>query len=489
MTITTIFELGVSSFILSPIQSQNRDPSIAIGWNFHHEKAISSISKKIITRIASSSVSSPDGNITAPSQVSPNSNTNELVEIPIIGPLLNVHKPIIVGDSIWLDPPTPLQWKTIEASVEAKHGGSIFNWISTTVSNTNEMVMSKINLATTDQSPLVAILHNGGKDYATIAAVEGILTKNVGSIDTSDSESFRESLASLNSPYYSDSSKVRLFAIGRAKISHHQTKFLTGGFEYDDNQCIGSTDINSFKSEPLLVARMGLLLDSDKEGNKKSSPVHALNRISSFAQRVRLLHDDRQHIVRGLQAAQSRLEIAMEKWADWDGIGSLNANKETDTSTESNSYDLDGVLNQFIREYDTDERGSLSIPTHSLPLSPSAARCIELDNYGLGTTSSAYVPLPSMVNIIMERLEKYYSPERLQSEEFEYECLSWCTLQSLQTYLSSEEIHEALYECTNTCDRLQLLYEGMLRHKTALTELAVAKSTELRNCGEECDLF
>jgi len=411
------------------------------------------------------------------------------VEIPIIGPLLNIQKPIIVGDSIWLDPPTPLQWRTIEASVEAQHGGTILNWIPTTVSDANEMATTKLNLATTDRSPLVAILHNGGKEYATIAAVEGIVTKKDGSIDTRDSESFRESLASLSSPYYSDSSRIRLLAIGRAKISHHQTKFLKEGFEWDIDQGNESSDVNSFTSEPLLVARMKLLLDSNEEGKRAASPVHALNRLSIFAQRVRLLQEDRQRIVRGLQAAQSRLEMAMNEWEDWDGIGSLNTNVETATTPQTRSSDDDGVLNQFLREYDTDEKGTSPIPTHSLPLSSRAARCIELDNYGLGTSSSAYVSLPSMVDPLLEKLEKYYSPDRLQSEEFEYEAFSWCALQSLQSYLSPEEIHEALYECTNTCGRLELLYQTMIKHKIDLTELAVAKTTELRNCGEECDLF
>jgi len=62
-------------------------------------------------------------------------------------------------------------------------------------------------------------------------------------------------------------------------------------------------------------------------------------------------------------------------------------------------------------------------------------------------------------------------------------------LQSLQHYMSSCQICEALYECTNTCARLELLYHAMIKHKMDLNELAKSKSLELRNCGEECNLF
>jgi len=366
------------------------------------------------------------------------------------------------------------------------------------------MATSQLHLATTDQSPLVAILHNGGHEYATIAAIEGIVTKKDVPIDTTDSESFRESLASLASPYYSESSRVRLFAVGRARLSYHQTKFLTeDDWKWDTNDQHRNQNDGSIQSEPLFVARMELLLDSSEDGDSKTSPVHALNRISGIAQRIRFLLDDRQRIVRGLQAAQSRLEMVSKEWEDWDGIGALNSqspgptppitdtNMATTPTTETVDDDEDGVLNQFLREYydATSEKVTSPVPMHSLPLSAGAARCVELENYGMGTTSSAYVRLSNLVGVLTEQLQHHYSPERLSSEEFEYEAFSWCALQSLQTYLTPTEIHTAMYACTSTCGRLEFLYQAMIRHKLQLTELAIAKTTELRNCGEECDLF
>eukprot|EP00536_Pseudo-nitzschia_multiseries_P003306 jgi/Psemu1/7413/gm1.7413_g len=537
-----------------------------------------------------------------------NNNKNEILEIPIIGPLMNLPKPIVIGDSMWLDPPTPLQWKTIEAAVDAQNGRTLL-WnpgssspsaaaaASTAMgATTTTAAANKLNLATTDGSPLVAILHNGGHEYATIAAVEGIATTKqqqqqqqpkqqngyTPSIDTTDAESFRESLArlTLGSPYYSDSSRIRLLAIGRAKLSYHQTKFLNEGFDFafesngnnnnnnNENKNEQQPQHGTAPSEPLFVARMELLLDSIHDSgngngkygssstststsstsrNKKASPVHALNRISGVAQRIRFLHDDRQRIARGLRAAQARLEMASDEWEDWDGIGSLdntnintnintlddnnnnnnnNNNPET-TATTTTTTTTDGtsattttnpptpqpieeddavVLGQFLREYDSAIRNNgnsengegtgtgrtFPIPMHSMPLSEGAARCTELDNYGLGTTTAAagslFVPLSKLAGVLTERLEPYYSPERLSSEEFGYEALSWCVLQSLQAYLTPREIHAALYECTSTCGRLDLLYRAMVRHKSELTELAIAKTTELRNCGEECDL-
>jgi hypothetical protein len=402
-----------------------------------------------------------------------NSLPHKKQEISIIGPLLNLNAPLTIGSSIVLDPPTPLQWRTIEASVEAHHRVSM-NADSTITNEIQTKITSdRLNLntmATTDKCPLVAVLHRGAKDYATIAAIVGIVTKKDAKIDTGDAESFRESLASSTSIYYSNLSSVRLMAVGRGKLSLFNNKYLED--KEDDS--------------PILVARMELLLDSNENGKKPTSSVHALNRLSTYAQRINFLHKDRQRIVRGLQAAQSRLERAMETWEDWDNIGSLNNDFKTTKLVEEDKKDI--FLNEFLQEYDYKQKDTHSTPTRSLPLSPNATRCIELDNYGL-TTSSAYVDLTSMSKVLLEKLEHFYSPTRLETEDFEYECLSWCALQSLQIYLSPSEIHDALYICTNTCERLEILYHAMIKHKIDLHEIARAKSTELMNCGEECDLF
>jgi hypothetical protein len=463
MTIRLVEMLLLSLMVLVSVASPFSNRHIGC-YCYSNHRIISSYSIKSTAKIKS--------RITCGSSCY-NSLPHKKQEIAIIGPLLNLNAPPIIGSSIVLDPPTPLQWRTIEASVEAHHS---MNADSATANEMQLTITSdRLNLntmATTDKSPLVAVLHHGAKDYAIIAAIVGIVTKKDVKIDTSDAESFRESIASSTSIYYSDLSLVRLMAVGRGKLSLFNNKYLED--KEDDS--------------PILVARMELLLDSNENGKKPTSPVHALNRLSTYAQRINFLHKDRQRIVRWLQAAQSRLEIAMGTWEDWDNIGSLNNEFKTTTAKLVEEDTKETFLNEFLEEYDYKQKDAHSTPTRSLPLSPNAARCTELDNYGL-TTSSAYVDLTSMSKVLLEKLEHFYSPTRLETEDFEYECLSWCALQSLQIYLSPSEIHDALYICTNTCERLEILYHAMIKHKRDLHEIAQAKSTELMNCGEECDLF
>jgi hypothetical protein len=394
------------------------------------------------------------------------------VEIPVIGPLLDMPKPLIIGESTWLAPPTPLQWKTIETCLEAQK---------------KSLQQESTTIATIDHAPLVAVLHRDGKDHCTIAAIAGIVTER-GSIDTSDAESFRESLASLTLPYYSDSSRVRVMGIGRARLSRFsvQCDGVTPNLGHSKIEQEEREDKKISSNEPLLVARMQLLVDSNENG-KASSPVHALNQLGAMTSRIRFLHTSRQKIVRGLQAAQFRLEMAMEGWQDWDGIGSLFESKETDSIAKSDhlNEDLKDTLNSFLQEFNCVEDVSV-ITSHPVPLSPGASKCIQLENFGLGGSKSAYADLTAMAEVLVEELRPYY--RKSDAEEFFYEAFSWAALESLKACMTNDQIAEAL-KTINTSERLELLYQAMLKHKMELNELAKAKSKELRDCGEECSLF
>jgi hypothetical protein len=397
-------------------------------------------------------------------------STRGPLQIPVIGPLLNVPKPLIIGESMWLDPPTPLQWKTIEACVEAQQNG-----VHRQQKRQSEQTNNDKNLATIDQSPLVAILHRNGKDFATIAAIVGITKDSKASIDTSNPESFRESLASAHSPYYTDSGRVRFVGIGRAKLSRFTVQ--------DDTNNIDDKDENGNFNEPLLTAQMKLILDSNENG-KATSPVHALNQLSMLVSRIRFLHQDRQKIVRGLQAAQSRLVMASEDWQDWDGIGTLFDGKQQESIADVNQQEMSSTLGSFLQKFSQD-RSVIS----SRPLSGNGVRCLQMDNYGLGSSPTAYADFDRMARELVDRLRPYYYPTTVNTEEFEYEAFSWVALESLKLYLSPEDILQAL-ESSNTCERLEFLYDAMMCHKTDLVELAHAKSQELLDCGEECtDLF
>ncbi|KAG7358747.1 hypothetical protein IV203_015336 [Nitzschia inconspicua] len=403
-------------------------------------------------------------------------SSSRTLEIPVIGPLLNVPKPLIIGESMWLNPPTPLQWKTIETCVEAQKLSIEHQQSNTpTTDRPNDTTVhthSLENMATIDQSPLVAVLHKDGKDFATIAAIVGIVTKE-GSIDTTSAESFRESLAMLHTPYYSDHSRVRLVGIGRAKLTNFVVRHPNEN-EGDD----------TLIHEPLLMAQMELLLDSNEHG-KASSPVHALNRLSMLTSRIRFLHQDRQQIVRGLQAAQARLEMAMEDWQDYDGIGAVFAGQDDPLGreNENSNVDLQMTLHSFLQEFNQDT--NTDHMASSRPLTPTAAMCLTMDNFGLGVSPTAYADLMPMSEFLVERLQPFYSPQRWDTEEFAYEAFSWVALESLKFYLPSETISEAL-QSSNTYQRLEVLYHAMMNHKQDLTVLAKAKSQELLDCGEEC---
>ena len=185
-----------------------------------------------------------DGNHTEHTAASSTSSkAAAALEIPILCPLLNVAKPLIVGESLTMDHLTPGQWKTIEACVEAQQQQNDENDDS--------------NMATIDQAPLVAILHTGQRNFATLAAVVGISSgfssthsdDNDSVLDTSSSTSLQESLlglSSASSQLYNDASKVRLMGIGRAKLSQQHVK--TSGDEDQPN--------DSSSDEPILMAKM-----------------------------------------------------------------------------------------------------------------------------------------------------------------------------------------------------------------------------------------
>ena len=170
--------------------------------------------------------------------------------------------------------------------------------------------------------------------------------------------------------------------------------------------------------------------------------------------------------------------MASEEWQDWDDIGSLFGDEAQSQSTPSVDYQQ--TVSDMIRTF-TGE--------HSMVLSPAAAAVLRMDNYGLGSTPSAYSDLTSLSRVLFEQLQGYYSPERVQTEEFEYCVFSWVALQSVQAFLEPKELSEAM-ECTNTCQRMEQVYDAMMCHKEALQQLIEAKIEELQDCGEECtDLF
>lgn len=437
-----------------------------------------------------------------PLETSARSSTE--LEIPLIGPLFQAP-PLIIGANAWLDPPTPLQWKTIEVCVDACQE-----------SNGVDATIAAGVMATIDAAPLVAVLQEAS-EYATIAAIVGYKARSTSGtqVDTFDTASLRESLAGLStSPFFKDGVKVRLLGIGRAKLSNLIAKEDQGDGQLTErNDSPTATEGDEFLleehpfhetvREPVMMAKMTLILDSSIRGGdgktsqdfgrRFSSPVHAINKLSTWASRIGFLHQDRQKLVQGIQAVQARLEMLSEEWQDWDGIGDIYEGPEGSQGTTR--YDPNAAfqskINDLLEAVPAPSRGSDPNDagfSQSKVLSPRAAMCLEMENFGLGSTPSAYSDLQALTTVMQERLCSYYSPDRVQTEEFEYSLFSWVALQSLMACLPRTEIRNAM-ESTNTGERLEMIYDSMLVHKESLRDLANAKGQELRDCGEECDIF
>jgi hypothetical protein len=380
--------------------------------------------------------------------------------VPVIGPLLR-GLPLLIGADLFLNPPTPIQWKTIEQCVES-----------------HSQARNSFNLTTAvlDAAPLVAIMDGDESDgcYATLAAIVGVTGANKEvKLDTTDADSFRESLAkivggtTIGKPLYSADSKIRLLGIGRAKLTH---------FEKVD------TD-----EGPVLMARIDLLQDEAQAGTAKKSPVHVVSEMATWASRIGFIHQDRRKLTQGLQAANVRLQLASKNWQDHDGIGDLvfkelkeqgNRDKvqqqeeEEGTSTNGLQDKIDAMLAIFVQT------------GQSRPLSEASARLLKLENFGLGNSPASLEKLEPLTSGLIERLQPYYSPELLSTEEFYYGVYSFVALTSLQSYLYRSDLTWAL-RSVDTIDRLKQVYGWMDEHKWLLKEVAVSKSQELSDCGEE----
>jgi hypothetical protein len=489
-----------------------------------------------------------DGNDGQPSPKMAKGSTGkkEQWEIPILGPLLDRPKPLLIGESMTLKPPiTPLQWYTIQTCVDAQQQqqGQDDALDSTDGSSSSTAPTKKkktSSYVTIDESPIVAVLHQGSKEYATLAAIVGISSSSsatAGSASTTtttnydddehedDDDDFhskinRLALDYMNTRYYNDKSQVRLVGIGRVKLSHITTKNLDlighGGSTTEANHDEDDDDRDEWK-EPIVVAqRIQLLWDNstkDGEYTKASSPVHSISKLSTQASKIRMLHKQRQSLTHQLQMAQTRLDMASQQWQDYDGIGSIGSSSSsfrfydtvpspsastpkrveeestslamsTTSSSSSQSTHECGVVD------DADIKNNVSLTT-TLP-SYGASRCLNvLENYGMGFTQSAIADLDAMADVLISVvLRPYFSPQVIDSEEFIYEALSWVALSSVQMYCTSDELVDAMFHTTRTAERFDIIYNAQLRHKQDLVELTQRKQQELLDCGEECtDIF
>lgn len=425
--------------------------------------------------------------------------------IPVLGPIPGA-KPLVVGSDMYLDAPTPMQWLTLEESIVAFQQ-----------QNNTEGVPTIGATATIDASPLVAIMHDSinhvdgsqGARYATLAAVVGMSSSQVASncdpTDLSQTMSKQKLL-----PF---SSRIRLVGVGRAMLHDFYYRISMTDMDDDDDSVNDNEssiprmmqedeDEDERRKTPIIVASFQLLSDEGVHSNPKASkhgvqsrftsPVHALARMGSAANRLIRLHDDRRRLVRGLQAAKVRLEFVTNQrsneWMedDYDGLGLIGSSSsssstlEGDNDEEEQQLDIDNLLESYPST-------SVSVgAVHSMGVL--SRSLLDKANYGLGFSAASMTSLPSLTKALLEKLEPFYTTEKVGTEEFYYEALSFCAMQSLESYFVEDtpDYWSWGLTCTNTVERLEQVHEWMWQHKHELELLALQASQDLRDCGEEC---
>lgn len=408
----------------------------------------------------------------------------------------------MVGADFVLDPPTPMQWQSLEETVvvHQKH---------------LKDELQSLAVASIDAAPLVAIMDEytssagqvlqlqGTKKagrYATIAAVVGIssnaVTTTAPIVDTSDETSFMESIMRIGRSATPLDSKIRLVGIGRAVLydfyyqvptrqqdeamDEHGHLILENDGDIDDDACETNLATN------IVMADFRLLTDSAERSyvfelpgrSAFASPVHAMAKMSNMANKLQRIHQDRRRYVAGLQAAKSRLKgatqgsVEEEDLLDHDGLGMLFA-QYGDTKEEAVNTDrVQPVIDEFLNTFHDDAQVE-----HT--------RLLALENYGMGYSSASISSIHDLTHVWLEKLQPYYSPARRESEEHHFEVLSFVACLSMAKFLEPHQLGKAL-RCTNTIERLGQVYEWMWEHVRLLKQESEKISQELRNCGEEC---
>ena len=275
--------------------------------------------------------------------------------IPVLGPFPDKPTTLLGGEFV-LSAPTPVQWKTIMECVDV-HDVALKN-----------LKVNGTYAANLDAAPVVAILENdpsatdrstSATRYATLAAIVGV-TSLEHFLDTSDAIRFRDSLQRIrtaSSTFFTPDSKVRMVGVGRAQLSHFGTKNKDAIIPNPTTSPSAEQDTVRGDSEPILMARLRVLLDQGvastmlqqinhhrdttdqgkqlQQESAKMARARKMGEMSLWASRINSLHVDRQKLVRGLQAAETRLQDAASKeWEDFDGIGDFYNTKDEKAEAE-----------------------------------------------------------------------------------------------------------------------------------------------------------
>lgn len=421
----------------------------------------------------------------------------DLPSIPVIGPIV-AAPPLMIGQEMFLDPPTPLQWKALQECV-VEHFNQRKNKNSEAIGGEIGLTMNSAVSATINASPIVAVIDEWTKDapvfpphsplttggrYATLAAVVGI-SKN----KSAKLESYGEETSFVDYVENSDiilplSSSVRLVGIGRAalrgffyrvpsELDEHEDLDFDDGYE-------DRTPIVMAEFEPLVDdASIYSNTDPNLIGNKgvrsyRSSPVHALSALYNLVNRVEWIHDDRRKLVTGLIAAKARLRMSVERkdtevgesLIDHDGFGAL---------FERN---VGMTIEELLDRFEGTKKKETTETKSQLDMLESR------ENWGLAYYA-AFSTIAELTKVTVASLEPYYSQSFRDREEFEAEISSFIAFRVLEGYVTKKDITWCLI-CTSSLERLERALDILIDHKVHLQKLVNRISDELKACGEEC---
>ena len=467
-----------------------------------------------------------------------------VMTIPVLGPIPN-SPPILVGEDRILKCPSPLQWNTIE---ECIHNHQLYVKESQEEHDVVGIDAAPIVAFMDDVTSKVPIDRRHQSKYATIAAIVGISSSSASEheadvsafIDTSSTTSFMESLQSITSESNVSKSvkplqsKIRLLGIGRASLKGFHSRLPNSYWQTRDRdeEIIGGSPKNvNFQrirsdtdddhnhdddATPLLMAQFSLLTDTDQRSEKVRqqqlgtnykqhrltryvSPVHAIAEMSQWSFKLDHIHSDRQRLVRGLKAAQIRLQQKQRKLQneegivaleDHDGIGQLASGfviedgedmlPSTPTlSSSSIQADIQMLLQEFASEPNDSSEHHISFPS-------ALHQVLQMENYGLGNTAAAFSAIPPLTKMLIDKLQAYYSPAKSATEEHYYEIQSFMAILSLRSYSTDHGFFNTALQCTNTMERMSYAYETMVQHQLLLKQASEEISSMLLECGEEC---
>lgn len=455
---------------------------------------------------------------------------SQLPVIPIIGPIINA-KPLMIGGEMYLDPPTPLQWKTLQECVVV-HTNELNNRESDNEGNSfndNDIMWT----ATIDAAPLVAIIdeatnykdvrspfrsnnrHNDGGRYATLAAIVGIRSNSQnGGYDQDDNEkNFLYSMDACavdeESDFITPLSSVRMVGIGRAVLRRYFYRVPSellcldpsqANTQYDEKDFVDIDDTNGYADNtPIVMAEFEPLTDDasvysiadpNKVGEKgqrsyRKSPIHALSELNNVSIRVSRLHDDRRKLIDGIKVAKARLNLYDENLEDVDGLGALFEFKDdTDPNEILNKEEMSMSVDTFLATFNSNLSSIDPIELSQNHQPDDSSQKVQEPWYGMnyfGALSS----IPALTRVAAEQLNPYYSAKYREREEYDLEVSSFVAFRCLDGFADTEDMAWSLH-CTSSIERLNKAYEILLDHVWILKGVAKRMFKELEECGEEC---